>query len=257
VLKSEDSLLDLIVSCGVSHSGLLDFVQFEYLSAECFLGFVSSIDSSQLTPSIWSSIGDRLRGSCDEVVRSRRFVETEPVSVSPIDSVIVREMPAIFSIFGDRKLDLLYRGSRDGFGSSVFHNRCDGRSRTVTIVETAKGFVFGGYTPLAWKSSPGEYAADDSLKSFVFTLKNGHGIAPKRFSLKSDGRTSAIVCSSRYGPIFGSGNDFYIGNNANTGPLSGTNFGDSYANDTGVGSTFLAGESAFTVKEIEVFQVRS
>jgi hypothetical protein len=44
------------------------------------------------------------------------------------------------------KWSLLYRGTRDGFGSNDFHSKCDGHSNTLTISK-AKGsnFIFGGF----------------------------------------------------------------------------------------------------------------
>jgi hypothetical protein len=45
------------------------------------------------------------------------------------------------------KWSLLYRGTRDGFGSDDFHSKCDSHSSTLTLLK-AKGssFIFGGYT---------------------------------------------------------------------------------------------------------------
>jgi hypothetical protein len=65
---------------------------------------------------------------------------------------------------------LLYRGSRDGFEASSFHEKCDKKGETVVIINS-NGQLFGGYTPNSWNSSGG-HLADDSLKSFIFTLTN-------------------------------------------------------------------------------------
>jgi hypothetical protein len=49
------------------------------------------------------------------------------------------------------KWSLLYRGTRDGFGSSVFHKNCDDHSNTLTIFKAkGSGFIFGGYTSVSW-----------------------------------------------------------------------------------------------------------
>lgn len=56
---------------------------------------------------------------------------------------------------------LLYRGSRDGWMHADFHNLCDDRGPTLTILKTKKGRVCGGYTKLAWASpQSGEYKFD-------------------------------------------------------------------------------------------------
>jgi hypothetical protein len=122
------------------------------------------------------------------------------------------------------------------------------------LIETSKGFIFGGYTPLPWESTS-KYHPDDSKQSFIFTLKNARNTGPKKFTLKSDCKQYAIYSRPEYGPTFGSGHDFCIGRGDQTFPTY-TSFGRSYNNDTGYdGSTFLAGEQNFTVKEVEVFSV--
>ena len=45
---------------------------------------------------------------------------------------------------------LCYRASTHGWSSRTFHNRCDGKPHTVTIIRT-KQYVFGGYTDIAWR----------------------------------------------------------------------------------------------------------
>ncbi len=41
---------------------------------------------------------------------------------------------------------LLYRGSRDGWDAKDFHNKCDGRSPTVTLFKVKGGPCVGGFT---------------------------------------------------------------------------------------------------------------
>jgi hypothetical protein len=163
----------------------------------------------------------------------------------------VDELPAILSRFENEQMILLYRGSRDGFQGSSFHSQCDGKPHTITIIETTKGYIFGGYTRIPWERSSTTYKTDDRLSSFVFTLKNPHNTSPRLFQLKPAERHHAIYCRSDYGPTFGAGHDFCVNW---TGSPSYTNFGRSYHNDTGANrQTFLVGESNFAVKEIEVF----
>ena len=51
-----------------------------------------------------------------------------------------------------KELQLLYRGSKNEFSVEKFHQKCDGKEDTITIVETQFGKVIGGYTPLKWES---------------------------------------------------------------------------------------------------------
>jgi hypothetical protein len=72
---------------------------------------------------------------------------------SSIDSVIISSIPDIFQVSGKKSYQVLYRGSRDGFRSIFLHQKVDGHSHTAMIVETTKGFIFGGYMACVWDSS--------------------------------------------------------------------------------------------------------
>jgi hypothetical protein len=217
--------------------------------SKVFDTFFESIAYSRSSASIWFSSSLRLTGVIDFDLKSRRHLFV-------FDSKLIQQFPTILSDFDRKYLTLLYRGSRDGFECSSFHARCDGRSHTITIVETTRGFVFGGYTPLAWDSS-NTNKQDDSMQSFIFTIRNAANTDPRQFSLKPEQKHYAIQGHSSYGPIFGGGCDFYLCYKGNPSKPNHTNFGHSYMNDTGQNAnTFLAGEQQFAVKELEVFEVR-
>jgi hypothetical protein len=80
--------------------------------------------------------------------------------------------------------------------------------------------------------------ADDSGKSFLFTLKNPHNVAARRFALKAEEKHRAIRCHSERGPHFG---DIGVKDNCNANTDSDTYLGLVYTNDTG-----LAGGKVFT-----------
>lgn len=44
---------------------------------------------------------------------------------------------------------LCWRASMHGWSSSTFHSKCNGRSKTVTIIRKDQ-YVFGGYTDYPW-----------------------------------------------------------------------------------------------------------
>ncbi len=51
------------------------------------------------------------------------------------------------------KWTLLYRGTRDGFGTNDFHSKCDGHSNTLTILKAKESeFIFGGFATVSWES---------------------------------------------------------------------------------------------------------
>jgi hypothetical protein len=151
----------------------------------------------------------------------------------------------------------LWRGSRDGFGASVFHRQCEGHANTLTVIRDTDGNIFGGFTPLTWESTSEVVAkADGSLRSFIFTLKNPHHVAGRKFVLKVEKKDHAIECCAADGPRFW---DINIWDNCNVNGESATYFGrpdSTYTNDTGLdGKTFLTPSEKFQVDEIEVFEI--
>jgi hypothetical protein len=121
----------------------------------------------------------------------------------------------------------------------------------VTIIESTAGNVFGGYTPLRW-SSTGGWENDSSLKTFLFTLKNPHGIAARKFMIKNKGVNAIYGAADRL--AFGPGHSLYVCDNCNTSTENHVSFGSSFENDTGINpQSLLNGTQMFTVQEIEIF----
>jgi hypothetical protein len=120
---------------------------------------------------------------------------------------------------------------------------------TLTLILDTDGNVFGGFTPLQWKSGD-KWKCDDSLKSFLFTLENPHNMPARKFALKAEKKQHAICCDSSYGPKFG---DISVDDNWNANTRSNTWFGNTY---TGLdGKIVFTGSSRFQVREIEVFEI--
>jgi hypothetical protein len=191
-----------------------------------------------------------------------RLLHPPPPPAREKDSLIVSDFPPLFEDFRGKRFSLLWRGSRDGFSAREFHLRCDGRANTLTVIADTDGNVFGGFTPVKWESSaPGEecghYKGDDSGRSFLFTLRNPHGVPPRKFALKAEKKEHGICVYSADCAVFGW--DIVVSDscNANRDSLTciGTRWRDRvYANDTAF-EYFLTGAEEFTVKEIEVFEI--
>jgi hypothetical protein len=118
----------------------------------------------------------------------------------------------------------------------------------VTIIETTKGYLFGGFTPLACDSG-NRGKCDSSQRSFLFTVKNHRGNEVQVFPMKADGDSSrTIYCDSSYGPLFGCNFDIRVCDDCNANASSSTS----------LGGTFLVftGEQRFMVKEIEIFVIK-
>ena len=70
---------------------------------------------------------------------------------------------------------------------------------------------------------------------------------------KNNGHST--YCNSAYGPTFGAGHDFHIGDNCNLNSSSYSNLGNIYTLDGSIeAKSFLDGAYNFQVSEIEVFQ---
>ena len=65
--------------------------------------------------------------------------------------------------------ELLYRKTKHGSTTNDFHNRCDNKGITITVIETTKGYKFGGYTELQWDKS--EKSKKDKT-TFIFSFNN-------------------------------------------------------------------------------------
>jgi len=109
---------------------------------------------------------------------------------------------------------------------------------------------FPSATSSAFKRAP---------NSFMFSLVNPSGLKPTKMPLIPGKEGSAILCNSSYGPVFGSNNssgyyDLLVGGSPNQSSGCTSNLNNSYRCPEGQNvTTFLAGNYAFALNEIEVF----
>jgi hypothetical protein len=243
-VQSEDALLRDILKLGPEYHELLKYIQIGFLSKEgvCILDESFEIPSE----SVWQCAIEWIAHQC-----------------YPFDSQIIPNIPKIFAELHWKSFKILWRGSRDGFGASDFHRLCDGHVNTLTVILDTNGNIFGGFTPLKWESwvwngkdglESNCWKADDSLKTFIFTLKNPYNVPPVIFPLKYLMKHEALECISTWGPHFC---DIGVADYCNSNTKSYTRwFPSAYINTTGLnGSTFFTGSEYFTVKEIEVFEI--
>jgi hypothetical protein len=148
------------------------------------------------------------------------------------------------------KWKLLYRGTRDGFGSEEFHFKCDHVPKTLSLIKSHSGNVFGGFTEQTWAGNG--YKSDPN--AFIFSLINQEKKPIKMMSQNS----SSIYCSPSCSVAFGKGHDFCIASNENNNNYS--YLGPTYRHPgikqgSEESHSFLAGTYNFEVVEIEVFQL--
>lgn len=138
---------------------------------------------------------------------------------------------------------MLFRTTRDGFLANNFHEKCDGKAYTITLVITSIGRRFGGFTDQAWDKSGNNKTGD---KGFILSLDNKEIYYNKNSSYN-------IYCQSNYGPSFGGGCDFYLCDNCNTSNSNYNNSDHSY--NTYGKKCAMAGTYNFYVKDYEVYQI--
>jgi len=152
-------------------------------------------------------------------------------------------------------LSLIYKGSRDGFTYNAFHEKCDNKSSTITVIKSKDhGRIFGGYTKATWTLVGGiSYNEKNDESSFIFSLTYN-----ERYPHSKSGR--AILVYGGYLTIFGKSSTVLIHENCNSRNDNYTIFPDSFIcskfrTETVESKAYLAGSDKFTVEEIEVFHI--
>jgi hypothetical protein len=152
----------------------------------------------------------------------------------------------------NQKWMLIYKATRDGFGSNDFHRCCDNQGPTMTVIRSKDGgYIFGGYTSVSWRST--EKYAEDMNGPFLFTLINPHGIPPTKYPVNKT--EHSIYDSKGSGPTFGGGYDLLVCDNSQTKADSYSNFPYSYMDTTNRGSMTFTGNRNFQTSDIEVYRL--
>jgi hypothetical protein len=169
------------------------------------------------------------------------------------------------------RFTLLYRGTRDGFGSRDFHSKCDNHSNTLTLCRTSQkkrrecessklkapefAYIFGGFTTVKWESTD-EWKHVSDPNAFVFSLTNKDN-KPCKLSVNPKKHQYAVCCHSGIGPRFG--DDIFIADDSNL-IMSSSKLGETYKRPEHVRNkneafSFLAGTEEFCLSEIEVYKI--
>jgi len=151
------------------------------------------------------------------------------------------------------RLDLLYKGSRDGFLAKTFHTNCDSKSPTITFIKSQTyGRIFGGYTEQTWNQVGifGNYKKDENTFIFSLTHNEKYPVSQPQHAIYGRSDLSAIFGVS----------DIYICDNSNSQSSSVSNFPHTfkcskYNTITEESKAYLAGSYNFKVEEIEVYQM--
>ena len=147
------------------------------------------------------------------------------------------------------KYSLLYKASSHNFSTKKFHELCDSKAPTLTIVKTNYGKIIGGYTPLAWHSD-GDFKKDATNSSFVFSMT-----LRKRYMVKNDAKR-VVGGYDSYGPIFGEW-CFYLALHNDSKSCRGDDHlvnATEYETESVTYSEFMGGDDGrFIAEDYEVF----
>ena len=189
------------------------------------------------------------------------WAEIQKIKTKDLDSLILNGidkgnefLEKIYEWSGFKRMELIFRGTRDGSGSDVFHNKCDNQGPTICLFKNEKDNIFGAYASISWTSNSSYYAANGS---FLFTLTNIYGIGPTKFP-NNQNYDNAVYHNSGYGPTFGGNHDLYISSNCLNNNSSSSELGYSYSDILGKGNSIFSGNNnsnSFKLKEIEVFKL--
>ena len=179
------------------------------------------------------------------------------------DSNILKESPRkkeliqkLYEWTGFKKIELIYRGTRDGGDNNSFHQKCDNQGPTLILCKNDKDNIFGGYTSVSWTNDNKGYKTDKN--SFLFTLTNIHNTEPTKFQEYNNNNN--VYHYSNNGPTFGNGSDLYFyqqflnNNNCQSG------FPSTYKDTIGKGRSIFTGNynnynSCIKLREIEIFKI--
>ena len=161
---------------------------------------------------------------------------------------------------GYNKLELIYRGSRDGTTSIKFHEKCDNKGPTIVLFKNEKGNIYGGYCPISWKSEGGWQSVPEA---FIFTLTNIYNIEPTKFN-RNVNDNFGIYFDKSYGPWFGNASNIGFANDYtqinNCRSYFGVDGYKSYTDSLGKGKSIFTGDEnnnniCYKIKEIETFKL--
>lgn len=145
------------------------------------------------------------------------------------------------------KAQLLYDAKRDGGLSTTFHQLCDNKGPTLTLIKTSDGKRIGGFTFKDWNKNTNNYISDN--KAFLFDLDKN-----QRYNVVNADK--AIYSGGEYGPIFGGHHDLIIYKNCFVEQKGGYyyKFNNSYYDYSNC-SDDNKNQMFFKVEEMEVYQI--
>lgn len=159
---------------------------------------------------------------------------------------------------GPKEFKLLYSISKDGCNATTFHQKCDNKGPTVTVLYNPQGSIYGGYTMMNWATGRhGNYETDAT--AFMFRLQINGSVAVCKFPCIK--HANAIYQSNSNGPVFGAGHDLntFSGSITKSGDTFGLNSSMSMNNTYNTQGINIQdiNNNDKSVRDLEVYQVEA
>jgi hypothetical protein len=257
-------LNDLMSNIG-SHKQVLDFPTIKIENAETMQGIVENNDEEEEVEEVVPCYQNSIKRK--RIDDEENLLQSQMLTSKQLSSELIR----LCEFSPNDRFTLLYRGTRDGFGSRDFHSKCDNHSNTLTICKTSQkkrrecersklkvpefAYICGGFTTVKWESTyKWKHVSDPN--AFVFSLTN-KDYKPCKLSVNPDKYQYAVCCHSGSGPRFG--DDIFIADDSNL-IMSSSKLGETYKRPEHVRAeieafSFLAGTEEFCLSEIEVYKM--
>lgn len=90
----------------------------------------------------------QIQGLVDDLSNPLKVFLSSTIIIPQEEKILLSFLP---NTLANDKWTLVYRASKDGWEPKAFHQRCDGRSHTLTIARSGD-CIFGAYTNPPWSS---------------------------------------------------------------------------------------------------------
>ena len=149
--------------------------------------------------------------------------------------------------FNFNNIKLLYRGSRDGDRTKTCHKLCDNKQNVLIIIQSDKGYTFGGYSKIGFKTTKkSEFKIDNNSFLFSIDLQKKYPVVENDTALdyNNDYWGLCFFVSLYFKDNFMNLDNNYIGD-----------YIKEYFKGLKDKYEMNGGESIFKIKELEVFQL--
>ena len=149
---------------------------------------------SELKEILKKEIIDELKN--EKVIEIEKDEEINPIinyKSKIINNHLFKQLNKWINPFKSLKFELIFTASINGDDSKIFHEKCDGKGPTVTIIKGKNGHIFGGYVTIPFSSDKKSHYDD---KAFLFSLTN-----MKKFPIKI--KEQAVCHYPNWGPYIG------------------------------------------------------